>query len=465
VGIDQYREYKGWWADTGKRIEAEEWGMARAIRKGQTSLNEEIEIECFDGSRKIILNSAFPLRNDKDEITGAFVINDDITERRQAERRIRQMQKTEALGTLAGGIAHDFNNILMPVIINAELALLDVKQGVLPSPSYMQLVKEAATRGQELVKQIVTFSRQREQIRQPVDINPVIKETLKFLRASIPKNIEFQSSIDVEPAMVVADPTQVHQVLMNLCSNAAYAMRGKEGTLRVSLTRVAIDAEAESRQMDVRPGPYLRLTISDTGHGMDPEVRERAFDPFFTTKKPGEGTGMGLAVVHGIVKNHEGAITLESEVGKGTTVHVFLPWVQAGEPQKDIFSRPIPTGKERILLIDDEEIQVRTVQHMLERLGYRVIAKTRAPEALETFRTQPDAFDLVITDQTMPELTGANLAREVLRIRADMPVILYTGYSETLDEEEARSIGIRDFALKPLTVRDMAERIRRALKK
>jgi CheY-like chemotaxis protein/two-component sensor histidine kinase len=345
------------------------------------------------------------------------------------------------------------------------MALMDVKQGVLPSPNYMQLVKEAATRGQELVKQIITFSRQREQPRQPVDINPVIKEALKFLRASIPKNIEIRSSIEVEPAVVLADPTQIHQVLMNLCNNAAYAMRGKEGILRVSVTRVEIDPQGVSRQVEAKPGPYLRLTVSDTGHGMDPEVRERAFDPFFTTKKPGEGTGMGLAVVHGIVKNHEGAITLESEVGKGTTVHVFFPWVQADEPREDVSSEPIPTGKERILLIDDEEIQVRTVQHMLERLGYRVMAKTRAPEALETFRTQPDAFDLVITDQTMPELTGVNLAREVFRVRPDMPVILYTGYSETLDEEEVRSIGIRDFALKPLTVRDLAERIRRALKK
>jgi len=465
VGIDQFGEYKGWWLHSGKPIEPEEWAVARAVQKGETSINEEIEIECFDGSHKIILNSGLPIRNDNNEITGAFIINDDITERRQTEQRIRQMQKMEALGTLAGGIAHDFNNILMPVIINAELALLDVKQGVLPSPNYMQLVKEAATRGQELVKQIITFSRQREQPRQPVDINPVIQEALKFLRASIPKNIEIRSSIDVAPAVVLADPTQVHQVLMNLCSNAAHAMRGKEGILRVSLTGVEIDPEGASRQVNGKPGPYLRLTVSDTGHGMDPEVRERAFDPFFSTKKPGEGTGMGLAVVHGIVKNHEGAIILESEVGKGTTVHVFLPWVQAGEPKKDISPGPIPMGKERILLIDDEEIQVRTVQHMLERLGYRVIAKTRAPEALETFRTQPDAFDLVITDHTMPELTGANLAREVLRARPDMPIILYTGYSETLDEEEARSIGIRDFALKPLTVRDLAQRIRKVLKK
>ncbi len=465
VGIDQFGEYKGWWLHTGKPIKPEEWGVARAVRKGETSLNEEIEIECFDGSRKIILNSAIPLRNDENEIIGAFVINDDITERKQAEQALRQKHKIEALGTLAGGIAHDFNNILMPIIINAELALLDAKQGVFPSPNYMELVREAATRGQELVKQIITFSRQREQPRQPVDINPVIKEGLKFLRASIPKNIEIRGSIDAEPAMVLADPTQIHQVLMNLCSNAAYAMRGKEGTLRVSLTKVEIDLEVASRQVDAKPGPYIRLTVSDTGHGMDLEVRERAFDPFFTTKKPGEGTGMGLAVVHGIVKNHEGAIILESEVGKGTTVHVFLPRIQAGEPQRDVSPRPIPTGKERILLIDDEEIQVRTVQHMLERLGYRVIAKTRATDALETFRTQPDAFDLVITDQAMPELTGADLAREILQVRPGMPVILCTGYSETLDEEEARSIGIRDFALKPLTIRDLAERIRRALKK
>jgi PAS domain S-box-containing protein len=465
VGPDQYGEYKGWWVDTGNRIEPEDWAAARAIRKRETSLNEEIEIECFDGSRKIILISAIPLRNDKNEITGALVITDDITERRSTEQRIRQIQKMEALGTLAGGIAHDFNNILMPIIINTELALMDVKKGVLPSASYMELVKGAATRGQGLVKQIITFSRQREQPRQPVDINPVIKEALKFLRASIPTNIEIRSSIEVDPAVVLADPTQIHQVLMNLCSNAAFAMRDRGGILQATLARVEVSPESGAHPADLKPGPYLRLTVSDTGRGMDPEVRDRAFDPFFTTKKPGEGTGMGLAVVHGIVKSHEGALTLESDMGKGTTVHVFLPWAQGVEPWEPVPSGPIPTGKERILLVDDEEMQVQTLQHMLERLGYQVIAKTRAPEALETFKTQPEAFDLVITDQTMSGMTGADLAREVLQIRPDMPVILYTGYSETFDEEQARSIGIRDFALKPLTVRDMAERIRRALKK
>jgi PAS domain S-box-containing protein len=465
VGIGQCRECKSWWVDTGKPIKAEEWALDRAIRKGDTSLNEEIEIECFDGTRKIILISAIPLRNDKNEITGALVITNDITERRSTEQRIRQIQKMEALGTLAGGIAHDFNNILMPIVINTELALLDLKKGILPSAQYMELVEQAATRGQGLVKQIITFSRQREQPRQPVDLNPVIKEALKFLRASIPTNIEIRSSIEVDPAVVLADPTQIHQVLMNLCSNAAFAMRDRGGILQATLARVEVSPESAGHPADLKPGPYLRLTVSDTGHGMDPEVKDRAFDPFFTTKKPGEGTGMGLAVVHGIVKSHEGTLTLESDLGKGTTVHVFLPRVQALEPREPILSGPIPTGKERILFVDDEEMQVQTLQHMLERLGYQVIAKTRAPEALDTFKTQPEAFDLVITDQTMPGMTGADLAREVLQIRPDMPVILYTGYSETFDEEQARSIGIREFALKPLTVRDMAERIRRALKK
>jgi len=464
VGLVPFKEFKGWWLATGKPIEPEEWAVARAIRKGEASLNEEVEIECFDGSHKSILNSAIPLRNEKNEIIGAFIINDDITERRRTEQAVRQMQKMEALGTLAGGIAHDFNNLLMPIVINTELALLDVKKGILPSLTYMQLVKEAATRGQGLVKQIITFSRQREQPRQPVDINPVIKEALKFLRASIPKNIEIRSSLEVDPAVVLADPTQIHQVLMNLCSNAAFAMRGQRGLLQVTVTRVEMDPEAAAWQADLKPGAYLRLTVSDTGHGMDPEVRDRAFDPFFTTKKPGEGTGMGLAVVHGIIQNHEGAITLETEVGKGTTVHVFLPWVQADEPQEPVPSGPIPTGKERILLVDDEEIQVQTLQHMLERLGYRVIGKTSALEALEIFRSHPDVFDLVITDQTMPALTGAELSRELLRLRPDLPIILYTGYSETFDEEEARAIGIRDFAVKPMTVMGLAERIRNALK-
>jgi PAS domain S-box-containing protein len=465
VGVEQFGKYKGWWLDTGKRIKPEEWGVARAIRKGETSLNEEIEIECFDGSHKFILNSAIPLRNEKNEISGAFVINDDITERRRTEQTIRQMQKMEALGTLAGGIAHDFNNILMPITINAEMALLDVKEGTLPPASYLQLIREAANRGQGLVKQIITFSRQKEQPRQPIEIIPVIKEALKFLRAMIPKSIEIRPSIGVESAVISADPTQVHQVLMNLCNNAAYAMREKGGVLEVNLAKMEVDPEAADRDPDLKPRPYLRLTVRDTGHGMGREVRERAFDPFFTTKKPGDGAGMGLAVVHGIVKNHEGVITLESEVGRGTTARVFFPLVETARESEVVSRDPIPGGDERILLIDDEEIQILSLQQMLERLGYRVTGKKDPREALEVFRNQPGAFDLVITDQTMPKLTGAALVQEMLRLRPDLPVILYTGFSETIDEEQARALGVRDFVLKPLSMRDLAERIRRALKK
>jgi CheY-like chemotaxis protein len=288
-------------------------------------------------------------------------------------------------------------------------------------------------------------------------------EGLMFLRSTIPTTIEIRDHMEKETALVMADPTQIYQVLMNLGNNAAHAMREKGGFLEVSLARMEVDEEMAVHHEGLRPGPYLRLTVQDNGHGMDRQVRERAFDPFFTTKKPGEGTGMGLAVVHGIVKNHEGAITLESEVGKGTTVSVFLPLVQGRREEEITPPGPIPGGEERILVVDDEEVQVRTVRDMLERLGYRVIGENDAQEALEVFQSQPDAFDLVITDQTMPRLTGDRLARELLHIRPDIPIILCTGFSEMVDEEGARAIGIREFSLKPLTLRDLANKIRKAL--
>jgi PAS domain S-box-containing protein len=464
VGIEQYGEYKGWWLDTGKRIESEEWAAARAVIKGETSLNEEIEIECFDGSHKIISNSAIPLRNDRKEIMGAIIINQDITERKRTEKAVRQMQKMESLGTLAGGIAHDFNNVLMPIVINTGLALLDTPEGS-PVLNYLKLVQEAANRGKDLIKQIITFSRQKEQVKVPVEVGPVIKEALKFLRASIPKTIEIRENIKVAPSSVIADPTQIHQVLMNLCSNAAYAMREKGGILDVSLIPVEVDAEMVNRHLDLKPGPYLRLTVADMGQGIDKEVMERIFDPFFTTKKPGEGTGMGLAVVHGIVKNHGGAITVYSEVGKGSTFNVFLPQIKSDLKTETVPLKPISTGKERILLVDDEEIQIRSVQPMLERLGYKVIGKTDALEALEAFKEKPDAFDLVITDQTMPHLTGRDLAEELLHIRSDIPIIVCSGFSEIIHEEQVKAMGIREFIMKPFSLNEMAGIIRKSLER
>ncbi len=463
VGIDQFGEYKGWWVGTGKLVEPGEWAAARAVLEGETSLNEEIEIECFDGTHKIILNSAVPIRNERQEILGAFIVNEDITERKKAEKNLRQTQKMEALGTLAGGIAHDFNNILMPITINTELALFDTPEGT-PIHQYLQPVLDAAKRGRDLVNQIITFSRQKEQERKPVKIIPVIKEVIKFLRLSLAKNIEVHESIETESDMIQADPTQIHQILMNLCSNSAYAMRENGGMLNVRLTCIEIDSYMAAKYPVLKQGPHLKLTVSDTGCGMTQEVVERIFDPFFTTKKPGEGTGMGLAVVHGIVKNHHGAMAVYSEPEKGSTFNIFFPQVHGEIKTETVSLESIPTGKEKILLIDDEEVQLQSVQHMLERLGYKIIAKKDSIEAFDSFCANPESFDLVITDQTMPKMTGEKLAKSILSVRPDIPVILCTGFSEVVDADKAKVMGIREFVMKPFTVKEMAETIRKVLK-
>jgi PAS domain S-box-containing protein len=464
VGIDQFGEYKGWWVETGKQIEPEEWGVARAVRKGETSIDEEIEIECFDGSHKIILNSAVPIWNEKQEILGAFVVNQDITERKRAEKALRQLQKMEALGTLAGGIAHDFNNILMPVTINTELALLDIPEES-PLCRYLKPVLDAAKRGKDLVNQIITFSRQKEQERRPVKISPIVKEAIKFLRSSLLQNVEFRETIETDFDIVQADPTQIHQVLMNLCNNAAYAMRENGGILDIMLTSIEVGLDLIAQYPDLKQGPYVKLTVSDTGCGMSQEVVEHIFDPFFTTKEPGKGSGMGLPVVVGIVKSHGGYITFNSELGKGSTFNVFFPRVQDEIRPETILAESIPTGNERILLIDDEEAQLQSVRHMLERLGYDVLARPDSEEALDNFQANPEGFDLIITDQAMPKMTGEKLAESVLRIRPDVPVILCTGFSEVIDADKAKAMGVREFVMKPFTVKEMAETIRKVLKK
>jgi PAS domain S-box-containing protein len=391
-------------------------------------------------------------------------INQDITERRQAEERVRQWRKMEALGTLAGGIAHDFNNILVPIMINTELAMLDApKEGSLARN--LEIVLEATNRGRELVKQIITFSRQKEQRAEAIDMVTVVKEALRFLRSSISKSIDIREHISIKSALIRADATQIHQVLMNLGGNAAHAMREGGGLLNVSLAELEVKPDTHGQAGDLKPGPYLKLTVADTGHGMARDILERIFDPFFTTKKPGEGAGMGLAVVHGIVKGCGGSITAESEVGKGTTIEILLPRLMGTPVTEPARAKPVVTGKGRILFVDDEEIVVHSIQPMLERLGYRVTSRTSPAEALALFRERPGEFDLVITDQIMPTMTGEKLALEVLGVRPDIPVILATGFSETIQEEEAKTLGIRDFILKPFSVGEIAEKIRQALNK
>jgi PAS domain S-box-containing protein len=456
LGKNYYDILKGSVRDEGFEKKIEDTLSSGQTWKGHITRRKE------DGTSYELDVSISPVRDPSGTILNHSVVERDVTHEVILEQHLRQRQKMEALGTLAGGIAHDFNNILMPIMINTELALYDTTEGS-PTGQYLKTALEASKRGQELVKQIITLSRQKEQEQKPVKITPIIKEALKFLRATLSQDIEIRENVDVESGMILADPTQVHQVLMNLCSNAAHAMREKGGVLEVNLTNVEVDSHMSAKHLDLKPGPYLKLTVSDTGHGMDQEIMKRIFDPFFTTKKLGEGSGMGLAVVHGIVKRHEGSIIPYSEVGKGSTFNIFFPRVQGNLESETMELGAIPRGKEQILLVDDEVVQVRSEQHLLERLGYKVIAKTDSLEALEVFRSQPEAFDLVITDQAMPHMTGIKLAEELMHIRSDIPIILCTGFSEAVDGKEAKAMGIREFMMKPFSARHLAETIRRVL--
>jgi PAS domain S-box-containing protein len=405
-----------------------------------------------------------PIRDRSGSIINYLVIERDVTHEVRLQQHLRQTQKMEALGTLAGGIAHDFNNILNPIFINTELVLLDA---ALDSALRRDLktVLKAAERGRDLVKQIITFSRQKEKERTPSKVGPVIKEALNFLRSSLPATIEIRQNIESESGFIMADPSQIHQVVMNLCNNSAYAMQERGGVLDVSICEIEVDDEMALRHPDLKPGPFLRLTVGDTGTGMTPEVMERAFDPFFTTKKHGEGSGMGLALVHGIVNDYSGAITVYSEVGKGTTFNVFFPRIKAAESRPETGVESLPGGAGRILLVDDEKVQVQSMRNILKRLGYQVTARTDAREALEAFRRDPDRFDLVITDQIMPKLTGAQLAARLLELRPGLPIILCTGFSEQVDSDGARAVGIRGFLMKPFSIGEMAAAIKKVLGK
>jgi signal transduction histidine kinase/CheY-like chemotaxis protein len=377
------------------------------------------------------------------------------------QAQLQQAQKMEAIGTLAGGIAHDFNNILSAVIGYTEIALADVPEGSSQHRNLQEVLK-AGSRARDLVKQILTFSRQTEQELRPVQIKQIVTETLKLLRASLPTTVKISVDIQSDSA-VLAEPTQIHQVIMNLCTNAAHAMRARGGQLKIDLSNVVLGGSFIGQHPYLNPGEYIKLRVIDTGHGMEKAIVDRIFDPFFTTKERGEGTGMGLAVVLGIVKSHGGTITVESEIDEGSTFSIFLPVIMQEVDHEVSVKAPIPTGTESILFIDDEKSLVDLGQQILERLGYKVTIRTSSVEALELFIEQPDKFDLVITDMTMPNMTGDELAGKLMSIREDIPVILCTGYSERISKERAHDLGIKEFILKPIVMRELAIKVRSAL--
>ena len=393
----------------------------------------------------------------------------DITDSKLAEQKKEELeallfnsQKMEAIGILAGGIAHDFNNILAIIISGIEMAGDHIPEES-PAREYNETVLRAAYRARDLVKQILAFSRQDKQEYIPVKLHLIIKEYLKFIRSSTPTTIEIRHDIDPGCGYVDADSTQIQQVVMNLCTNALHAMDEK-GILEISLKAVPLNAEDIAHKPRLTPGSYARLSISDSGTGMDRKIMDLIFNPFYTTKAVGVGTGMGLSVAHGIVESHGGMIQVESEPGKGTTFHVFFPIIErVTEDQQPGTAEPLPTGREHILFVDDEKSLSRLMSRVLADQGYTVTAMTGSNDALETFLAKPDEFDLLITDQAMPNMSGMELAQKIMKIRPDMPVILCTGFSNKVSERKIRELGIRELCCKPLTKKMLAKTIRKVL--
>jgi len=388
------------------------------------------------------------------EVVRYVAIIRDVTESISLQQQLRQAQKMEAMATLSGGIAHDFNNILAIIITNMEMTLEDVPEDN-PLHGSLELVLKAGLRGKDLVKQFLTISRQTEQPQKIVNLDDIINECLPMLRATIPTTIELRKHVDVDSALIAADPTQITQVIMNLCTNAGDAMAMKGGILDISLSDIELCDEDLPRYPGLRPGKYIKMVVADTGHGMSRDVLDRIFDPFYTTKMPGKGTGLGLSVVHGIIKNHLGNISVNSIVDVGTTFTILFPHVENVDTQDDVpkVQKQIP-GRGHILFVDDEIDYVSGMKRALERLGYTVTAETDSFKTLERFQRNPGLFDLVITDQTMPHLTGVMLAEELLKIRPGIPIVLCSGSSPGSDAAvspaKAKAAGIREVLMKPV---------------
>jgi PAS domain S-box-containing protein len=436
----------------------------RVIENGEAVSREEADVSGPDGHPRTYWAVKLPLRDSKGEIYGLCGISTDITEKMQMEadkqqlvESLHQSQKMEAIGTLAGGIAHDFNNILGAIMGYAELTL----EGSGLAPGHrknLEQILAASERARELVLQILAYSRKGQDERKPGQLHLLVEDALALLRKTIPSVIDIRVDLDPDTGYALVNATQIHQVVMNLCSNAYAAMKSGGGTLSV---RLAPAPEAGAQPGD---GRCALLTVRDTGVGMAPEVLERVFDPYFTTKGPGEGSGMGLSVVHGIVRRHGGRIDIDSRPGEGTTVRVYLPLSEAPTGQTVALpDQQCVTGDEHVLLVDDDPVLASLAEEQLVSLGYRVTATTSPKDALDIFSRAPGTFDALVTDQTMPEMTGATLATEVMRVRPDFPVVICTGHSDILDESIARELGVRAFLMKPVHRGSLAQAVRRAI--
>jgi len=438
-----------------------------AARQRVPAWDAEKVVRSKDGALRRVHTSVFSVLDEAGLPRGFRGVDKDVTahttgevERSRLEAQFRHVQNTPALDMLASGIVHDFNNLLEAVV-----AYADTRQSALPADSPVlkdtRAIMDAAYRAKELVQQAVTCTGQAEQAHTPVHVHPIVEETVSLLRASLGANIEVRLELDADCGPTVADPTQLHRVVMNLCTNACHAMRAHGGVLTITLG--AVELGAREARLGLEGGRYLRLAVSDTGHGMNASTIEQVFEPFFTTKALGEGTGVGLAVVRSIVNSLGGAVTVSSLPDRGTTFEVYLPR-SSGPPAAQ--AQPLAAvrgGGERILFVDDEALLARMAQETLDRLGYSVTAHTNAVEALAAFRAQPDTFDVVVTDHTMPAITGPELIRELMQIRPDVPIILISGLGGTLSTQVIEELGIREVMMKPIDVRELSHAIRQAL--
>ncbi len=456
-------EFSEWERLTNPEHVEASWLMLKEVIAGKRDrFEKELQMRHKNGQWVDILSRANIVFDENGEAIRVVGTHVDITDRKKMEVELAQSHKMEAIGTLAGGIAHDFNNILAAILGYADMAKDDTPDHS-PAKYQIEQVLKAGNRAKDLVKHILSFSRKEARERSTVQIYLLAKEALKLLRASIPTTIEIRENIDSQCGNILAEPTQIHQVLMNLCTNAAQSMDETGGVLEVGLFSAQLSADDLVNEPNMKSGHYVRLIVKDSGTGIDQNIIDRIFDPYFTTKDVGKGSGMGLAVVIGIVKSHDGMVTVDSKLGEGTTFNVYLPIVEEQVKEEIEDAGPLLMGKEKILIVDDEETMVDMTKQRVERLGYQVTTKTSSIEALELFRSQPDAFDLVITDQTMPKLTGEQLAKELMDIRPNIPIILCTGYSSKVDAEKANLIGISAFIMKPVDKKELSLTIRNVL--